>query len=145
MNRPTITSLVAGTAIALSPLAAAAAAQAAAGSPQAAAPRTTIVDCTGHKVVAPREYVLACGDGNTALTHLRWSDWGARTASATATEELNLCVPDCVDGKLARFAVTVVAERLRDHRYQEVVVTASAGRPKSVTRVQRWYPIKPGQ
>jgi hypothetical protein len=138
MNRHTLTSLVAGTAIALSPLAAA-------GVARAAAPRATIVDCTGHSVVTPHEYVLACGDGNTALTHLRWTGWGARTATATATEELNLCVPDCVDGKLARFPVTVVAERLRDRRYREVVVTAGAGRPKGVARVQRWYPIKPGQ
>jgi len=141
MTRSQLTTLAAGAAIALSPLAADGTALAAA----APAPRITIVNCAGHKVVAPREYVLACGDGDTALTRLHWSNWGAPTATATATEELNLCVPDCVEGKLARFAVTVAAERLREHRYTEVVVTARAGRPSGVHRVERWYPIKPGQ
>jgi hypothetical protein len=140
MTRSQLTSLAAGAVIALSPFAAAGAALAA-----APAHPITIVDCTGHPVVAPREYVLACGDGNTALMRVHWSHWGGRTATATATEELNLCVPDCVDGKLARFPVTVVAEGVRDHRYQEVVVTAGARRPSGVHRVERWYPIKPGQ
>jgi hypothetical protein len=141
MTRSQLTSFAAAAAVALSPLAAAGAAHAA----TSPARDVAIVDCTGHTVVAPREYVLACGDGNTALTRLHWSHWGERTASATATEELNLCIPDCVDGKLARFPVTVVAEGIRDHRYQEVVVTAGARRPRGVHRVERWYPIKPGQ
>jgi hypothetical protein len=141
MTRSQLTSLAAGAAIALSPLAAAGPALAAA----APAHQLTIVNCTGHTVVAPRDYVLACGDGNTALTRLHWSHWGRPTATATATEELNLCVPDCVDGKLTRFPVTVVAERIREHRYQEVVVTAGRTRPRGVHRVERWYPIQPGQ
>ncbi|HTU29269.1 MAG TPA: hypothetical protein VMF07_07805 [Solirubrobacteraceae bacterium] len=143
MIRSQLTSLAAGAAVALSPLAAAAAAVAA----PAAVPahHVTIVDCTGHRVIAPRTYVLACGDGNTTLTRLRWSHWGETTATAAATEELNLCIPDCVDGRVARFPVTVTAERLRDHRYHEVVVTAGPRRPKGVHHIERWYPIKPGQ
>ncbi len=141
MTRSQLTSLAVGAVIALSPFAAAGTALATAGPAHPIA----IVDCTGHTVVAPRDYVLACGDGNTALTRLRWSHWGGRTATATATEELNLCVPDCVEGKLARFPVTVVAQRMRDHRYGEIVVTAGPRRPRGVHRVERWYPIKPGQ
>lgn len=143
MTRPQLSSLAAGAVIALSPLAATGAALASPARP--ATPHVTIIDCTGHAVVAPRTYVLACGDGNTALTRLHWSGWGGRIASATATEELNLCVPDCVAGKVVRFPVSVVARRRREGRYQEVVVTAGAQRPKGVPRVERWYPIKPGQ
>jgi hypothetical protein len=145
MNRPHPTSLAAGAVIALTPLAPAGAALAATSPSRTTARSTTIVDCTGHAVFAPRDYVLACGDGDTALTRLRWRDWGEERATATATAELNLCSPDCVEGKVARFPVTVDAERLRGGHYRELVVHAGSGRPKGVHAIERWYPIRPGQ
>lgn len=141
MIRSHLSSLAAGAVFAVSPLAGAGLAQAA----HQRASRARIVDCTGHQVVAPRSYVLACGDGNTALVRLHWTHWGGRRATATGTEELNLCVPDCADGRLARFPVRVIAERLRGGRYRELVVRAGARRPRGVRRVERWYPIRPGQ
>jgi hypothetical protein len=94
--------------------------------PRAAAP--VLTGCDGATVTRPRSYVLACGDGNTALERLRWGDWGTATAHATGAESVNLCHPNCADGKLRAFGVTVTASRLRSGHYERLVIRFTGAR-----------------
>ncbi|HEX4108654.1 MAG TPA: hypothetical protein VHX88_11000 [Solirubrobacteraceae bacterium] len=57
----------------------------------------------------PKDVTIACGDGNTFLANLHWSSFGGSTASATGTFEENNCSPSCVNGKLEKAAVKVIA------------------------------------
>src|ERR1700683_5080931 len=39
----------------------------------------------------PKQVTLTCGDGNTALSGLRWSSFGGASANASGTFEMNTC------------------------------------------------------
>jgi hypothetical protein len=95
-----------------------------------AAAGTVLVTCDGaSKVARPRAYVLACGDGNTSLVRLRWRDWGSATAHASGAIGVNLCEPDCADGKVREFPVTVTASQRRTGRYTRLVIHFTGARP----------------
>ncbi|MFD3543169.1 hypothetical protein ACFWUQ_27240 [Streptomyces sp. NPDC058662] len=66
-----------------------------------------VVDCFAEAQVRPDEYLLACGDGNNRLVELRWSSWGPETATATGTDMVNDCSPNCAAGRFRAYPVTV--------------------------------------
>ncbi|MER7336564.1 hypothetical protein ABT403_01715 [Streptomyces sp. NPDC000075] len=66
-----------------------------------------VVDCFSAAQVQPEEYILACGDGNNRLAGLHWRTWGASTATATGTDMVNDCRPDCAAGRFRSYPVTV--------------------------------------
>jgi hypothetical protein len=107
---------------------------AAAASGTAAATPIKITNCT-TAAVRPRQIVLACGDGNTALSSLRWSRFGGSTASARGTLEYNDCMPNCAAGHIHRYAITIKAFNLRScrggFRVYNKVTLIFAGRPSS--------------
>ncbi|OKK17261.1 hypothetical protein AMK16_20500 [Streptomyces sp. CB00455] len=72
-----------------------------------------VVDCFSQPQVGPEEYVLACGDGNNRLVDLRWTDWGPRTATATGTDMVNECRPNCAAGRFHPYPVTVTLSKPR--------------------------------
>jgi hypothetical protein len=72
----------------------------------------TIPDCYSQ-VVAPREMVLACGDGNLSLEDLSWTSWGAATATASGNARANDCDPYCAAGTFRTYPVSVTATGLR--------------------------------
>jgi hypothetical protein len=77
---------------------------------QAAMPR--VLTCTGHPVIKPRFYVLACGDGNAYWQHVSWMSWGAKTARGTGQLIVNDCIPYCFDGHFRTYPLTVVLSHL---------------------------------
>jgi hypothetical protein len=52
--------------------------------------------------------MLACGDGSEYLSRLRWSSWNSSEATATGRFSLNLCTPNCAEGKYVTSDVLVV-------------------------------------
>ncbi|GHE38935.1 hypothetical protein [Streptomyces vinaceus] len=72
-----------------------------------------VVDCFSQAQVRPREYLLACGDGNNRLVRLRWDSWGQRTATATGTDMVNDCTPYCAAGKFRAYPVRVTLSHPR--------------------------------
>nr|WP_031223960.1 hypothetical protein [Streptomyces roseochromogenus] len=76
-------------------------------------PRPVLVDCTWHKNVRPADFILACGDGNSRLDGLHWSQWGPHGATATGVNMVNDCKPYCAAGHFHAYPVTV---RLDDPR-----------------------------
>jgi hypothetical protein len=89
---------------------------AAAAAPSAVAARPShpvLPTCTGGAAVKPARYVIACADGNNALTGLRWSRWNATEGVATGTWVVNTCDPNCAEGRFTRTRGTVRVWRLR--------------------------------
>jgi hypothetical protein len=100
-------------------------------------------DC-GPLVDAPAQLVLACGDGNYSLTHLRWRHWGQRLASATGIAEANDCKPYCAAGHFHSYPVTVSADTLTRcnsaHYYARLAITYAKARPAGSAKRQV-YPL----
>jgi hypothetical protein len=66
-----------------------------------------LVGCgAGAPVVKPATYRLGCFNAINTLTDLRWTTWG-QTATATGTEELNSCVPDCAPSQTTSYPVSI--------------------------------------
>jgi hypothetical protein len=103
-----------------------------------------IVDCFSHPQVRPKEFLIACGDGNSLLTALRWSDWKPNFAAGKGLNVVNDCRPFCAAGTFHSYPVTVRLDRsepLKKHPHQRhytqlrLVFTDSrpAQTPKEVT------------
>ncbi|MEU8950312.1 hypothetical protein [Streptomyces sp. NPDC048489] len=73
--------------------------------------RTVVLDCFSQPQVEPGDFVLACGDGNSRLTSLQWSRWGANSAVATGINMVNDCKPYCAAGTFRNYPVTVRLDR----------------------------------
>lgn len=69
--------------------------------------RPVIVDCFWHPEVRPADFMLACGDGNSLLSTLHWSQWLPNSAIATGFNVVNDCKPYCAAGKFHSYAVVV--------------------------------------
>jgi hypothetical protein len=101
-----------------------------------------LFDCTWHAQVRPTDFMLACGDGNSLLTSLKWSHWGTSTATATGTSVVNDCKPYCAAGKFRSYRVTVRLDRPeywtkhQDRRhYSRITLTYPQGHPAAFHRV----------
>jgi hypothetical protein len=66
-----------------------------------------VVTCAMKARTRPRQYVLACGDGNAYLGGLTWAAWGSSSAFAEGTFTLNDCVPYCAAGHFHGFRALV--------------------------------------
>ncbi|HUA73965.1 MAG TPA: hypothetical protein VL988_04335 [Solirubrobacteraceae bacterium] len=58
----------------------------------------------------PKRLTLTCGDGNTYLKNLSWSNFGSDPASAKGTFVSNTCEPNCAEGKNVSYPVTIKAQ-----------------------------------
>ncbi|MFF2364407.1 hypothetical protein ACFVU0_17070 [Streptomyces sp. NPDC058122] len=66
-----------------------------------------LVDCFWHPDVRPAEFILACGDGNSRLVSLHWSQWNQNAAVARGVNMVNDCKPYCAAGKFHSYPVVV--------------------------------------
>ncbi|MFF4401033.1 hypothetical protein [Streptomyces sp. NPDC001480] len=73
--------------------------------------RPVLVDCFGHPDVHPSAFILACGDGNSRLAKMRWSEWGPMSATAMGVNLVNDCKPYCAAGRFHAYAVAVRLDR----------------------------------
>ncbi len=91
----------------------------------------------------PKQVTLTCGDGNTALSGLRWSSFGGASASAAGTFEMNTCTPNCAEGKVVRYPVSVKAYDTRSCKrglkvYNKLTLKFTARKPSSAGNLTRW-------
>jgi hypothetical protein len=89
-------------------------------------------DCPGDKYrVAPRQFMIACGDGNTFLKKVSWSNWGARRAHGKGALWENDCIPNCAEGNFFHEPATVTLTRLarRQGRLDYGYLTVIPSRP----------------
>lgn len=141
----------AGAALAAAALPASAASAATGGPARSAGPparhRVVVVDCVERPQVRPHDFVLACGDGNNALTSLHWSHWGTYSATATGVDVVNDCVPYCAAGHFHGYPVTVRLDRARpwkDHpgrwQYTRLEMTYHGARP-AFSQAREVFPL----
>jgi hypothetical protein len=80
----------------------------------ASSARVAVQPCTGKGEVRPATFIIACGDGNSYLTKLKWSAWGSSTARADGVFTINNCDPYCAAGKFvsSEAAVTLSKPKL---------------------------------
>ncbi len=101
-----------------------------------------ITNCTSASS-RPKMVTLTCGDGNTALTGLRWSSFGGASALATGTLETNTCTPNCASGKVVRYSVAVKASGSRTCKaglrvYNKVTLRFTRHAPSSARSLTHW-------
>jgi hypothetical protein len=70
-----------------------------------------VYNCEFKPQIRPSEFVLTCADYGDSLMGLHWVNWGSSEAFATATEHINDCLPDCVDGKFINYPALVALWR----------------------------------
>lgn len=68
-----------------------------------------ILACSGKAELRPSTFTIACGDGNSYLTKLKWTAWGASAAAASGIYTANNCDPYCAAGRFvsSKAAVTL--------------------------------------
>ncbi|QNP68408.1 hypothetical protein IAG44_02250 [Streptomyces roseirectus] len=103
-------------------------------------PGTALPDCAGRALTRPADYVLACGDGNSRLTSLRWTRWDSSEARGHGVNVVNDCVPYCAAGTFRAYPVTVRLHAPKARHYTEVTLTFTAGAPDRTPRTVT-YPL----
>jgi hypothetical protein len=121
-------------------------------SPPAAAgkadpPRPVLVDCTWHQNVRPADFILACGDGNSRLMGLHWTQWSPDQATATGVNWVNDCKPYCAAGHFHGYRVTVRLDEPKSWKkhpsvqhYTRMNLTYAGARPDAFKQVMT-YPL----
>jgi hypothetical protein len=111
------------------------------------APRPVLVDCAFARHVRPTDFILACGDGNSVLTKLNWTNWTDQTAVAEGMNAVNDCKPYCAAGTFHSYPVTVRLDRpepwKRDPnvtQFTRMTLTFSGARPDGFNQVMT-YPL----
>ena len=85
---------------------------------------------TQYMQVRPKR-ITDSGDGSGQLINLVWSHWGDPRATATGTQEINNCDPNCAQGTLASYPATVTVTGLTPYgagleAYATIVIQSSA-------------------
>jgi len=110
-------------------------AQAAPARPASVSAQMVVFDCPGqHAMVRPKNFVLACADGNAALQKLAWSTWTPGLASAKATLVQNDCTPYCAAGHFHSYPALVVLWGSKaighgEHAYTRLTMILTGARP----------------
>ncbi|MEV6738084.1 hypothetical protein AB0N14_14580 [Streptomyces sp. NPDC051104] len=109
--------------------------------------RPVVVDCFWQPEVQPGAFMIACGDGNSLLSSVHWSQWGSSSAVAEAVNMVNDCKPYCAAGRFHSYPVTVRLDhpqpwkkRPQLQHYTRMTLTYTDGRPDGFGRVVT-YPL----
>jgi hypothetical protein len=92
-----------------------------------AAPPAYFNDC-GYPAYKPQSLTQYCADAGTGVVKIKWTSWTSTRAIGTGSYYVNLCEPDCADGKLVWAKVKVVlsgAKFTRGKRYLMNVTVSS--------------------
>lgn len=77
---------------------------------QRAAPTQVIYNCQ-RPHYEPSVVIIACGDANTVLRHMRYTRWSRHSAAGTGEMYTNSCTPNCAAGQLIKTATRFKLER----------------------------------
>jgi hypothetical protein len=96
----------------------------------------------------PKTLTLTCGDGNTYLKNLSWSSFGGSAAQGKGTFVIDLCKPNCAQGKSASYPASAKATGSRAckgglHVYRKLTLTFTGRKPASSKRLSSWTMLCP--
>ncbi|MET9084479.1 hypothetical protein ABZX77_21795 [Streptomyces sp. NPDC004237] len=114
---------------------------------RASAQHPVLVDCLWHQRFRPTDFMLACGDGNSLLTGMRWTQWDDHTAVGQGVNVVNDCKPYCAAGTFHKYPVAVKLDRPISwtkhpnvQHFTRMNLTYSGARPEGYTQVMS-YPM----
>ncbi len=98
----------------------------------ASTPPSYFNDC-GYPEYKPQSLTQFCADAGNGVTKIKWSSWTSTRATGTGSFYVNLCDPNCADGKLVWAKAKVVlsgAKFTRGKRYlMNITVSSTNGKP----------------
>jgi hypothetical protein len=98
----------------------------------ASTPSSYFNDC-GYPEYKPQSLTQFCADAGNGVTKIKWSSWTSTRATGTGSFYVNLCDPNCADGKLVWAKAKVVlsgAKFTRGKRYlMNITVSSTNGKP----------------
>jgi len=108
----------------------------------AAASPLKITNCN-KAASSPKLLTLTCGDGNTVLKGMTWTNFGAATASGKGTFVTNTCDPNCAEGKNVSYAVAVKAQGSKKCKgatvYAKLSLTYSGAKKPPPSEPRKWF------
>lgn len=97
-----------------------------------AVPPSYFNDC-GYPEYKPESLTQYCADAGSGVVKIKWSSWTKSKAVGTGLYYVNLCNPNCADGKTVSVKANVVlsgASFTHGKRYlMNVTVTSANGKP----------------
>jgi hypothetical protein len=91
----------------------------------------------------PKLLTLTCGDGNTVLKGMTWTNFGAGTATGKGTFVTNTCEPNCSQGKDVSYAVTVKAMGSKKCKgatvYAKLSLTYTGAKKPPPSEPRKWF------
>jgi hypothetical protein len=94
------------------------------------------VDCVGPGSVRPSTITLTCADNGIGVQNMTWTTWTTSAATGQGMLWLNLCQPNCADGKFAYYPVQVrlsnVQESAHGQWFRDLTITWESPRPSPV-------------
>jgi hypothetical protein len=92
----------------------------------------------------PKRLTLTCGDGNTYLKNMSWSDFGDATATGKGTFVSNTCEPNCSEGKNVSYPVTVKAQGHKKCKkggmvYAKLSLTYTGAKKPPPSEPRKWF------
>lgn len=106
-----------------------------------------LVDCFFHRNIRPDAFILACGDGNSRLTGLHWTEWGPDGAQAHGVNWVNDCKPYCAAGTFHSYPVVIRLSGEKPWqrhpyfaRFTNISLTYTGARPDTFKQVMT-YPL----
>ncbi|WP_055587787.1 hypothetical protein [Peterkaempfera griseoplana] len=113
-----------------------------AGATSAEAARSPILldDLSQQPAVRPPTFAVT---STAALSGLRWSHWGAPSASGVGTMKINTCEPSCAEGRIRTLPgaeLQVQGVRIDQGRryYRQYRILAPAFSPQDRAQYSRW-------
>jgi hypothetical protein len=92
---------------------------------------------------SPKLLTLTCGDGNTVLKGMTWSNFGDAKASGKGTFTSNTCNPNCAEGKNVSYPVSIKAEGSKKCKgatvYAKLSLTYPGARKPPPSEPRKWF------
>lgn len=108
----------------------------------AAASPLKITNCN-KAASSPKLLTLTCGDGNTVLKGMKWSNFGAATATGKGSFVTNTCEPNCAAGKDVSYAVSVKAMGSKKCKgatvYAKLSLTYTGAKKPPPSEPRKWF------
>ena len=85
-----------------------------------AAPPAYVNDC-GYPAYKPQSITQYCADAGTGVVKIKWTSWTSTRATGTGSYYVNLCEPNCADGKRAEVPVKLRLSELFEYKGRKVL------------------------
>jgi hypothetical protein len=95
--------------------------------------RVFVSNCE-KQVYKPKTITAFCADAGVIIKSVKYSSYGAKTATGTGTAAVNLCEPNCAAGKTKNFKVRFTLSRVTQcgdsYQFRRLQFSYTGDKPK---------------